>query len=324
MFPPTRAFSADPLPTLHEVVELLRAHADQYSEAELDQAAVNGVIEHLGGKVRLLDKNGETKDALTKASVYADSYLDLQVKQVTHGLADAVAQSIQAHRESGKITGLILDLRFANGQDYSEAVSVVDLFSKNGLPLLEINGEMKSTQSGGPVISLPIVVLINKRTNQAAEALAAALREASVAILVGSNTAGQAFTYREYELSDGRRLQIAGGRLKLGDETLLTDSGVSPDIQVVVSEENEKQWQDDPYLRLNGEDDSEGRLTEAELVRRHNELLGMNEQLGIETPAAALPAEEKRQEVKSLRDPSLARAVDLLKGLVLLKHLRQP
>ena len=61
----------------------------------------------------------------------------LQVRSVAAGLADEVATICQAMDTTNKLKGIVLDLRFAEGDDYAAAVTVANLFVADEQELLD-------------------------------------------------------------------------------------------------------------------------------------------------------------------------------------------
>ena len=92
------------------------------------------------------------------------------------------------------------------------------------------------------------MVLVNGETGGAAEALAAALREADAGLIIGNPTAGLAMTTRDFPLKNGERLRIAMNPVKLGNGVAI--SHVAPDIAVTVSPDDERAYLKNPYLTL--------------------------------------------------------------------------
>ena len=136
----------------------------------------------------------------------------------------------------------------------------------------------------------PLVVLVNSQTRGAAATLAAQLHTAGTAIIIGStNPPGK----------------------------------ILPDIAVAASLDDEKKFQEDPYLKAAGPSGAWSatnnllafvdHTSEAELVRKR--VKDGDEDGEITTPRA-----EPSQPV--IRDPALARAVDLLKALAVLQKSR--
>src|SRR5262249_9883384 len=135
---------------------------------------------------------------------------------------------------------------------------------------------------------LPLAVLINRETSGAAEAFAAVLRQGSVGLLIGTNTAGKATMGKEFELKNGQHLWVATSLLKLANGQTFPSAGLQADIHVDVNPEDEKAYFEDAYqiLPKSGglSSSSPGqanlsvtnrlprhRTTEAELVRMHRD-----------------------------------------------------
>src|SRR5262249_15707691 len=110
--------------------------------------------------------------------------------------------------------GIVLDLRSNIApDDYAGAAQVADFFVPNGTTLFT-----SKTASGQdnpfphiadktPLLSQPMVILVDHQTWGAAEALAACLKTKG-ALLVGQPTAGQAAIFQEQKLSSGQVLRF--------------------------------------------------------------------------------------------------------------------
>jgi hypothetical protein len=207
------------------------------------------------------------------------------------------------------------------------------LFVAKERPLLDWgNGVVKSKEKKDE-LALPVAVLVNRETGGAAEALAAVMRETGDGLILGSTTAGRAMIAQEFPLKNGQRLRIAALPVKLGDGTALPAQGVKADIEVSVSLEDERAYLTDAYaalprtnlpagsgLSLAGSGSGTNRparpprITEADLVRERRE--------GTNREANLTPVRDSEPEKPLIRDPALARAVDLLKGLALVRQSR--
>jgi hypothetical protein len=136
----------------------------------------------------------------------------------------------------------------------------------------------------------------------------------------------------DYPLADGEHLRIGVAPVALGDGSSLPATGVKPDIAVAVSPGLERVYFADAFATLEKTNALAGtrvaaagavgatnlparstRLNEAELVREHKE--GLDRDDDDEAPAAARPEPAK----PLVNDPVLARALDLLKGLALVR-----
>lgn len=176
--------------------------------------------------------------------------------------AENFAAQIKASEATNHLSGIVLDLRFAD----EVATNASDYFTQKKSPL---------------------VILVNSQTRGAAAALATDLRAKFSAVIIGSTN---------------------------------PPGAVVPDIAVATSVEEEKLFQENPFFKT-GTNVSRplfgtnnflafvDHTSEADLVRKRIKD-------GDEDGAPATPRAEPQQPV--VRDPALARAVDLLKALALL------
>ena len=212
------------LPQFDQVYQLLRTNLGGTSAAELDRAAVKGIIQQLAPRVALSktpEAGSAEEGALSKTNIYDSSYLYFRVSQITPDLAQKLMATYQVSATNKpKIKGILLDLRFTQGTDYAAAARVADLFFRTAHPLVDWGTGSASSTQKDEAITLPVAVLINSETLGAAEALAAMLRQGNVGLLIGSNTAGQASVFKEFPLADGAKLRIATVPVKVGDKVL--------------------------------------------------------------------------------------------------------
>ena len=310
------ASAQDSLPLLREVLGAVGDAGVTFPANEVDQAAVRGIINQFGDRLALVEPNGNGTNTVTRVEMHDSDFYRIVIDGVEPGLAAHVVDAIAEQTESMP-RGLVLDLRYAGGRSYDEVARVVGLFAGKGKPVIEVNGAMLESQNPAEPLGIPVVVLVNRETSRAAEALAAALRQVGRAVIIGQSTAGKAWTYRETVLPTGQKLQIASGDLKLGDGSMVSREGVTPDIEVMVDAGVERRYFRNPYFLPEGERRSAPRINEAELVRRrNNQLNGTSEMFDAEAEATS---GEDEEEPDVLRDPSLGRALDLLKGLVLIR-----
>jgi carboxyl-terminal processing protease len=320
-----------------EVYDLIRAHLAGMSEGQLNQAAVSALVSGLSPKVAVVSKTvapgaaGETP-LISKSSVFDGDILYVRVGRVGDGLAKAISAACGKSGTTNQLKGVALDLRYAGGDDYAAAAAAADLFVKKEQPLLNWGNGMVRSKEKTDAITLPAAVLVNRQTAGAAEALAAALRETGAGLMLGSKTAGRAMVAQEFPLKNGDRLRIATAPVQLGDGSALSEQGVKPDIAVEVSPEDERAYYADAFKvtdRTNLQASAGGpatgpgngtnrvarrpRFNEAELVRERRE--GVSE---ADLTALRMPEPEKLM----VRDPALARALDLLRGLALVRQGR--
>ena len=314
-----------------EVYNLIRTHLTGVSAADLDRAALQGLLKQFQSQVSLAPKTSREgiagAELLNRTNVFEEAYVYLRVAWVEPGLAEQVQGGFGKLSADKKLKGLVLDLRFAKGQDYATAVKVADRFIDTERPQLTLGGAQLRSTTKTDAWTIPVVVLMNRQTAGAAEALAALLRQNHIGLLLGTTTAGEASLFKEFTLSDGQRLRLATGAVQLGDGEAMSAKGINPDIPLDVSLEEERAYYVDAYKetpRAAGPGGNAAgsntpprrRINEAELVRRQREGSNLDE----ESPAARARPNELAK--PGVRDPALARALDLLKGLAVVKGYR--
>lgn len=329
------AVAAD-APSFAEVYGLVRSNLVGMVEADLNRAAVEGLLEQLRPRVALVTDVDAPKPGTTPETgaagtrLFDRSLAYFRLPRLETGVAGTFSAALAGLTNRSHLEGLVLDLRFAEGTDYAEAGRLADCFVAKPGPLLRWGEETFEATRKTNAFDHPVTVLVNGETKGAAEALAAVLRHAEVALLLGSTTAGQANLFKEFELSSGQRLRIASTPVRAGDGRELSPTGIRPDIAVAVRLEDERLYLDDPYRVLArpgptarrgntntvaGATNRPTRMNEADLVRLRREGLNLDSDAPPTTRAAT-------SEAPVVTDPVLARALDLLRGLAVLKSER--
>jgi hypothetical protein len=325
-----------PAPDFKEVYDLLRAHLTEVNEAELNAIAVRSLLATLGPKASLVEQTpsqgGTDSPVISKSSLFEGPIGYIRVNRVDQGLDRALGQTCQEIAATNKLNGIVIDLRFAGGTDYAAAAATADLFARKEQPLLDWGQGMVRTKEKTDSITTPVAILVNQKTSGAAEALAAALREEGAGLILGSRTAGQALIAHEYPLKDGERLRIATAPIQLGDGSRLSAEGIKPDISVQVSPADELAYFADAFKELaragaaagTGAGATNGlsstnrvrrpRFNEAELVRERKD--------GLISDAEGSGSLGSDSEKPTVRDPVLARALDFLKALSVVRQTR--
>ncbi len=325
--------ASDAAPSFKEVLELLRTNLVNIDESRLDRAAAEGLLQQFA-PLACLVTNAPVEPAANGPSLAKSSVLEgtcgyVRVATVNSNLAPELQAALKSLAQTNKLKGWLVDLRFCGGADYQAAAAAGELFTGPDQALIDYGQGMIRSKGGQPSSRLPVMVLVNRQTSQAAEALAAILRATDSALVLGSPTAGQAFVTREFPLQTGGRLRIATAIVKTGDGQALSKDGVKPDILVAVNPEDERAYLDDPYRVLgrtasrasSGDTNPPASLTNRALRPRINEadlVRMLREGTDFDPDGPLLRSREPVRPV--LRDPPLARAVDLLKGLAVVKR----
>lgn len=336
------------LSDLPAVIAALRAHymdPSALGDRELNEAAVRGILDHLGHGAKIIEppKPGEAKESppdMAKSDVIGEQIHYIRFGKLGRFTAD-VLDSVMAKVPCDKTNGLILDLRFVKGDDFADAAAVAGRFLPKGAPLFMLKGVAKEeprrfgASFDKPCTVTPLIVLVNAETSGSTEALAAALRDQQRAAVIGSVTAGEAAERVELPLVGGKKLALAVRQAVLPDGSRFFPSGVIPDVPVKMDLDLQRKLLLGPDaqkdLRASLEPKvSKRRINEAELVRAHEsdeKTAARNGKNGApaakpepEPPAGDKETRNENVKVEQPPDLMLTRALDILKGLRVLRR----
>ena len=115
---------------------------------------------------------------------------------------------------------------------------------------------------GGAGLSVPLVVLINRGTGSSAEIVAAALKDAGRAKLVGTTTFGTGTVLEEFPLSDGSALLLAVREWLTPKGHAIWHKGVEPNVKVELPPDTIPLWPE-----------QERQLDASQLAKSHDQQL---------------------------------------------------
>jgi len=149
---------------------------------------------------------------------------------------NAVRQIVAAQQANGTLKGLIFDLRNNPGGYLDGSVFIASEFLKSGIVVSQVNAdgtkEDYRVNRQGKLLTIPLVVLINKGSASASEIVAGALRDYKRATLVGETSYGKGSVQTPQDLAGGAGLHITTGRWLLPKGDSINKKGVTPDILV--------------------------------------------------------------------------------------------
>ena len=193
-------------------------------------------------KVKLLKPSGNKNISLRRASiVLADADIvyrssnendNKMLEIIIHNVSESAVNIVnEALAKYDDISGIILDLRSATGEDEKTAAKIAGLFvgQKPVMIISETAIDELEVIPGGPAVTdVPIVVLISDSTRGTPEALAAAIYENNRGVLVGTPTAGRARIPSRIDLQNGGMLELFNKSIKTGQGSVLDGRGVFP------------------------------------------------------------------------------------------------
>lgn len=312
------------LPLLTELCEALLTNVPGLDPAQLDELAANALVDVMGPRAFWADRIREANPnagelQIPRVELIKEGVVRVRVHTIASGLAVAIAGEFERLARTTNVLGLVMDLRFAEGTDYSSLGEVTGLFVDHAREVLIMGTNRVMSTPATAKITVPVAVLINGRTRGAAEALAGVLPTLTTAIVIGSRSAGECYVWRELTLSTGRRLCVAAGLVSVAGGRAISE-GVIPDICVEVPEAEERAYWENPYQNPAGETTSTRddapmrrriRLNEAELERTRE-----NDNQSLSRTEASAPVVSP---TRVIRDPVLARAIDVLEAYRLLR-----
>ena len=135
---------------------------------------------------------------------------------------------------------LIFDVRNNGGGYKNELVKVLDKILPEGILFQseDYQGSKQIDRSDADCIDLPMAVLVNQDSYSAAEFFAAAIQEYGWGTVVGTKTVGKGNFQTAFTLSDGSMLNLSIGKYYTPQGRSLTDTGVTPDVEIALSDED--------------------------------------------------------------------------------------
>lgn len=147
------------------------------------------------------------------------------------------------------IQSLIIDLRDNGGGIVQEALTIADyMLEKDSKMLITVNkkeNEVIETAKTDPIITIPVVLLVNENSASASEILAGALKDNNRAKIVGTKTYGKGVIQELLRLKDGSAIKLTTEEYYTPNRTKINKVGIEPDELV----ENKKDEQTDLQLQ---------------------------------------------------------------------------
>lgn len=212
-----------------------------------------------------------------------------------------------------KIDAVVLDLRAApRSSDFETAAEFARRFAPKGKLLFSLQKpsakqERIFTSNQDPIFRGILIVLTDSETSGAAEALAATLRLNAEAMIIGSDTTGEAVEFADVPLGGKAILRVAVAQVVLPESGPLYPGGVKPDVAISIPRE--------VLMQIFAESKEKGVsqfVFESERRRMNEASLVANTNPDIDTAQAA---QRERGKTAQVRDTVLQRAVDLVTAI---------
>ena len=185
-----------------------------------------------------------------------------------------------------EVAALIIDLRNNPGGLLESARKIASKFVPAGKLIVSTEGRDPAqkipymSDRGKKRLDYPLVLLVNAGSASGSEIVAGALQDLRRAVLVGETTFGKGSVQSIIQLHDGSALRLTTAKYYTPSHKVIHEHGVTPDIVVPISEEDERKLQDQRYR-------------------------------------ANLPQDDTAEKVTPIADVQLDRAIDVIKGVKL-------
>ncbi len=154
--------------------------------------------------------------------------LEIVVHNVSDGAVAIVGEALATYTD---LSGIVLDMRAASGDDERAAAKLAGLFI-GSVPVMRIvqtaAEQMEVVPSGDAATDAPVVVLMSDQTRGTAEAVVGAIYEQGRGVLVGTPTAGSARIATRIDLDNGGALELLNKSLKTGLGRDIDGRGIFP------------------------------------------------------------------------------------------------
>ncbi|KAK3161493.1 hypothetical protein QOZ80_1BG0077820 [Eleusine coracana subsp. coracana] len=128
----------------------------------------------------------------------------------------------------------VLDLRDNLGGLVQAGIETAKLFLDKGDTVIYTAGRDRQVQNtivadSGPLVTTPLMLLVNNRTASASEIVASALHDNCKAVLVGERTFGKGLIQSVFELHDGSGIVVTVGKYVTPNHKDINGNGIEPD-----------------------------------------------------------------------------------------------
>ncbi|MGZ8225638.1 MAG: S41 family peptidase [Methylococcaceae bacterium] len=243
-----------------------------------------------------------------KSRLLEKGYGYVRVSSFQSGTGDSLKESLAALKKEnvGNLKGLILDLRNNPGGVLNAAVEVSDAFLKSGLIVYTEgrieNSEMRFNAAPDDLINgAPIVVLINAGSASASEIVAGALQDQKRAVIMGEKSFGKGSVQTILPTSNGAAVKLTTARYYTPSGRSIQAEGIEPDIALA-------------HVKLESLDKAEFKPVKEADLSRH---LGNGKQK-TDTLENGVN-EDKDKGILEMKDYALYEALNLLKGISIIK-----
>ncbi len=238
----------------------------------------------------------------------------LRISSFQSHTVESLRQAIYQLKEdnSGKLKGIVLDLRNNPGGILTAAVGVSDMFLNKGM-IVYTEGRIKNSKlkfnakPNAKLPDVPLIVLVNAGSASASEIVAGALQDHGRGVIMGEKTFGKGSVQTILPMNNNAALKLTTARYYTPNGRSIQASGITPDIVI-------------DKVKISKIEEAFGTSV------KEADLIGHLDNGQEEAPVTDGDNEELKKDISeeemvplSSRDYELYEALNVLKGLAIIK-----
>lgn len=232
---------------------ILKVNEKEYDGEHLDEAS-SAIKGDEGTKVKIQLKRDEQIVELeverkkiivnpVKAEVKQNNIGYIKLTSFDENISTIFKEKYEEMQKQNKIKSLIIDLRDNGGGIVKEALAIADyMLEKDAKMLITVNkkgNEVIEKSQDEPIITIPVILLVNENSASASEILVGALKDNNRAKIVGTKTYGKGVIQELLTLKDGSAIKLTTEEYYTPNRTKINKIGIEPDELVEKDEESD-------------------------------------------------------------------------------------
>ncbi|NEQ99286.1 MAG: PDZ domain-containing protein [Cyanothece sp. SIO2G6] len=164
---------------------------------------------------------------------------------------EQMAEAIADLTTEAAVDAFILDLRGNPGGLLSSSIDISRMWLADGaiVQTIDRHGDSEEVFANGTALTeLPLAVLVDGYSASSSEIVTGALADNERAVVVGHKTFGKALVQAVHSLSDGSGLAVTVAHYYTPDGTDISQRGITPDIVVTMTLEQQQRLASEPSL----------------------------------------------------------------------------
>lgn len=174
----------------------------------------------------------------------------IRLQEFSSHAADQMHRAIEDLTKQ-KVDAFVLDLRGNPGGLLQASIEIARMWMDNGsiVRTVDRQGDSENFAANRTAMTkLPLAVLVDGNSASASEILSGALKDNGRGTIIGSQTFGKALVQSVHSLSDGSGLAVTIAHYYTPNGTDISHKGITPDIKIEITEEEQRRLASEPAL----------------------------------------------------------------------------